>query len=257
MDYKDFLGNSEEKPLEQIKEDGGFTAIFRTIGVIGDSLASGEFESIDEEGNVQYHDFYEYSWGQFLARAAGITVYNFSRGGMTAQEYWEHFADENNCWKRCQAYIICLGNNDLFVYGHPLGTIADVHLDAPEQNPPTYMGYMGKILSRLKEIQPQAKLFVISLQHDDQGEERNQLIDECTCQLEKLTQQYEGCYLLNFSKYSVCYTQDVREHFALGFHPNPMGYYVYAKMVGSYIDYIIRHHMKDFAKTGFIGTDII
>ncbi len=29
MDYKDFLGNSEEKPLEQIKEDGGFTAIFR------------------------------------------------------------------------------------------------------------------------------------------------------------------------------------------------------------------------------------
>ncbi len=25
MDYKDFLGNSEEKPLDQIKEDGGFT----------------------------------------------------------------------------------------------------------------------------------------------------------------------------------------------------------------------------------------
>ncbi len=48
--------------------------------------------------------------------------------------------------------------------------------------------------------------------------------------------------------------QEYWEHFALGFHPNPMGYYVYAKMVGSYIDYIIRHHMKDFAKVGFIGT---
>ena len=33
-----------EKPLENLVTDGGFTGIFRTIGCIGDSLSSGEFE---------------------------------------------------------------------------------------------------------------------------------------------------------------------------------------------------------------------
>ncbi len=257
MDDTIFLGDPNEKPLDQIKDHGGFTSIFRTIGVIGDSLASGEFETVASDGTVQYHDLYEYSWGQFLARATGSNVYNFSRGGMTAKEYWETYADAHDCWKPCQAYIICLGNNDLFVHDHPLGTIEDVHPEQPQQNACTYMGYMGKILSRLKKIQPHAKLFVISLQHDDLGEARNQLIDRCTDELKKLTGLYNGCYLMDFSKYSICYDQKVRDNFALGFHPNPMGYYVYAQMVGSYIDYIIRHNMKDFAKVGLIGTGLL
>ena len=32
------------------------------IGCIGDSLSSGEFESLDEAGNRGYHDMFEYSW---------------------------------------------------------------------------------------------------------------------------------------------------------------------------------------------------
>jgi len=35
---------------------------------------------------------------------------------------------------------------------------------------------------------------------------------------------------------------------------NPMGYLLTAKYVMSYIDYIIRHNMEDFAQVGFIGT---
>ena len=37
---------------------------------------------------------------------------------------------------------------------------------------------------------------------------------------------------------------------------NPMGYVFTAHMVASYIDYIIRHNMKDFEEAGFIGTDL-
>lgn len=40
-----------EKPFDNIIRDGGFTRIFRTIGCIGDSLSSGEFESMDKAGN--------------------------------------------------------------------------------------------------------------------------------------------------------------------------------------------------------------
>lgn len=61
----------EEKPLDHIVTDGGMCGIFRKICCIGDSLSSGEFESLDENGNKGYHDMFEYSWGQYIARDIG------------------------------------------------------------------------------------------------------------------------------------------------------------------------------------------
>lgn len=52
-----------QNPLETLVPNGGFCGIFHTIGCIGDSLSSGEFESTDGSGVRRYHDMYEYSWG--------------------------------------------------------------------------------------------------------------------------------------------------------------------------------------------------
>ena len=41
--------------------------------------------------------------------------------------------------------------------------------------------------------------------------------------------------------------------FYLGGHMNPCGYILTARQVMSYIDYIIRHNMRDFKEVGFIG----
>ena len=41
--------NPEEKPLENLVEDGGFVKSFRTIAFVGDSLSSGEFEALNEQ----------------------------------------------------------------------------------------------------------------------------------------------------------------------------------------------------------------
>lgn len=57
--------NSEDRPLQNVIRDGGMMNIFRTIGCIGDSLASGEFEYWDN-GQKGYWDFYEYSFGIFM-----------------------------------------------------------------------------------------------------------------------------------------------------------------------------------------------
>ena len=120
MNIQDYINEPDhEQPLDNIVTDGGFCGIFRTIGCIGDSLSSGEFESKNEDGKVDYHDCFEYSWGQYIARSTGCTVYNFSRGGMTASEYWNSFAEANDYWnpdKLCQAYIIALGVNDCRCY---------------------------------------------------------------------------------------------------------------------------------------------
>ncbi len=98
MDITKYYAIPGVKPLDSIPADGGFAGIFRTIGCIGDSLSSGEFESLDEAGNRGYHDMFAYSWGQYLGRLVGAQVLNFSRGGMTAKEYMESFAEQNDYW---------------------------------------------------------------------------------------------------------------------------------------------------------------
>lgn len=109
-------------PLADIICDGGMMNIFRSIGCIGDSLSSGEFE-YDNQGEKGYWDCYEYSWGKQIERITGIEMTNFSRGGLTAfQLYTEADAgtspveDINSLFSPShvkQAYIIALGVNDL------------------------------------------------------------------------------------------------------------------------------------------------
>ena len=149
MDYKDAFDFQipGEKPLEKLAAGGGLTPILRSVGCIGDSLASGEFESLDPEGNRNYHDYFEYSWGQFMARECGLQVRNFSRGGMTAEEYMKSFAEANGFWakdKACRAYIIALGVNDILNARQPVGSLADVDLSDWRKNRPTFAGYYAR-----------------------------------------------------------------------------------------------------------------
>ena len=82
-----------ENPLANAVPDGGLCAVFRTVGFVGDSLSSGEFEALTAEGVRSWHDMFEYSWGQFIARRCGLKAINFSRGGMTAKEFNASFGD--------------------------------------------------------------------------------------------------------------------------------------------------------------------
>ena len=99
MDWKKELYISpDEKPLDRLVEGYSNTSIFRTVGFIGDSLSSGEFESLSDEGKRGWHDYFEYSWGQYIARNNGLKAYNFSKGGMTAKGYMESFAERMGYW---------------------------------------------------------------------------------------------------------------------------------------------------------------
>ena len=169
MDMRRYYANPGEQPLDCIKPDGGFTAIFRTIACIGDSLSSGEFESLTEDGQRGYHDLFEYSWGQYIARAAGCKVYNFSRGGMTASEYCDSFAAAMDFWNPAyasQAYIVALGVNDLMGQNQPLGTTADICAQDCEKNAKTFAGYYGRILQKYRAIEEKSRLFLMTMPRD-------------------------------------------------------------------------------------------
>lgn len=242
------LFDPNEKPLDRIITDGGYCGILRSIACIGDSLSSGEFESRDANGNAGFHDYYEYSWGQFLARMAGLKAYNFSRGGMTAERYVQTFADEMGYWDSSlatQAYIIALGCNDLIN-----GSIDDVCIEDYTKNAPTFAGYYAQIIQRYKEIQPDAKFFLVTFPKCDGGD-RDILHRQI---LYDIAEKFDNCYVIDLKEYSNEFDAEFRKKFFLGGHMTAAGYLFMAQLIGSYIDYIIRHNMEDFSQIGFVGT---
>lgn len=257
MKLTDMLCTTDEKPLENLVNNGGYTAIFRKIGVVGDSLSSGEFESMDENGNKGYHDYFEYSWGQNLARICGSKCINFSRGGMTAKEYCESFADHMRFWDpslACQCYIIALGVNDIHNMGQEIGSIADIKEDYT-QNAETFTGYYAQIIQRLKVIQPRAKFFLMTMPREESR--RVQELSQAHRRiLYEIADYFDNTYVLDLYEYAPAYDDEFKSKFYMGGHMNPMGYIFTAHMVASYIDYIIRHNMDDFKEVGFIGTDL-
>lgn len=245
-----------EKPLDRIVTDGGFCGIFRTIGCIGDSLSSGEFESIKADGSKGYHDYYDYSWGQYIARSSGSKVYNFSRGGMTAEEFMKFFAEQSGVWSReklCQAYIIALGVNDIIYQNRELGSIADICIDDYEKNEHTFAGYYAQIIQKIKKLQPRAKIFLVSIPaYATEDNERRKKVRDL---LEEFTKIFNRTYLIDLYTYAPVHDEQYIATFWHG-HMTPTGYILTARMIESYIDYIIRKNPKDFNQVGFIGTEL-
>ena len=258
MDWENELYNKNEKPLDRLVSGYSNTSIFRRIAFIGDSLSSGEFETRDKDGNPGYHDMFEYSWGQYIARQNGLTAYNFSRGGMTAKEYVESFAEANGMWdkdKACQAYVIALGVNDIYGKNIELGSIEDVCDENFLNNKHTFAGYYAAIIQRYKQISPDAKFFFVTFPNTDTPE-REEDTHRMINLLYSFAEHFDNSYVIDLYKYGPVYNEEFNKKFFLYGHMNPSGYILTAKMVDSYIDYIVRHNTKDFETAGFIGTDI-
>ena len=258
MDIQKYMKIEGEKPLDNIVTNGGFCGIFRKIACIGDSLSSGEFQSF-ENGAHGYHDMYEYSWGQYMARDAGCTVYNFSKGGMTAKEY-DRFARDKGFFAdelKAQAYVIALGVNDVsrVLAGElEFGDISDVDMTDYAKNKPTFVGYYAKVLAKYQAIQPKGKFFLMTVPNDGCTGERQSYYDKHAEILHALAEMFPNCYVLDLRKYAPVYDAEFKRNFFLTGHMNPAGYRLTALMVESYIDYYIRHNPEDFSQVGFIGT---
>lgn len=258
MDWNKELYGIGEKPLERLVDGYSLTSVFRKIAFIGDSLSSGEFETRNGQGNACNYDMFEYSWGQYIARKNGLTAFNFSRGGMTAKWYLDSFADENGFWdknKASQAYVIALGINDVINQHMKIGSVSDVDANDYRNNKPTFAGYYAQIISRYKEISPDAKFFFVTFPDDKTlcPEPETLAVNEL---LYKLTEIFENSYVIDLYKYGPVYDKKFRTEFFLYGHMAPTGYVLTAKLIDSYIDYIIRHNAEEFKNVAFINTGI-
>lgn len=259
MDWQNLFFMENEQPLDRFPEGISNTAIFRTMAFVGDSLSSGEFESRGADNSKGYHDYFEYSWGQYIARKNGLTAYNFSRGGMTAREYMTSYADANRFFqpeKAAQAYVIALGVNDILNAGQSVGSISDIDLENYKNNKDTFAGYYAAIIQRYKKLQPRAKFFLITMPKGERGAKRNELVLEHRALLYALAEFFENTYVIDLYQYGPVYDEEFGRRFNLYGHMNPMGYIFTANMVDAYIDYIIRKNPEDFYRVPYIGTEL-
>lgn len=144
-----FVTKSKEENLTDI-------SMFSSIGVIGDSYASGELAF---DGN--YVDHYEISWGQILGRKNGINVTNFSKGGLTTQTWLtnEHGLSLLNSSPKCDLYILALGIND-YSRGKEayLGTTSDISTQGD-----TFYGNYSKIINAIMSKAPGSKIIISTI----------------------------------------------------------------------------------------------
>ena len=251
-----YTAPADEKPLDNLVTDGGYASIFRTVAFVGDSLSSGEFETFDPEKNERhYYDMFEYSWGQFAARMAGFTAYNFSRGGMTASEYCESYAAAKDWWHpalKTQAYVIALCVIDLINAGQPVGEMSDINPEDPTKNAKTFTGYYARVIQQYKAIQPDAKFFLLTMPREDRGHGEDhpmsRILADYAARIRELAEYFDNTYVIDLHTYAPPQDKDYFHLFYLHGHMSPMGYRVVAEQICSYIDYIIRKHPADFCK---------
>ena len=262
-----------ENPLAVIKETAGYTAIFRTMGVIGGSMSSGSHPH--QTGTMPAGKLYEYSSLQFMARLCGSEGFNFSTGGMSARSWptSTSIGGASDLFNNnpCEMYLIQLGNNDLAYYhdhpesGYTLGTITDVAgVDGVFAD--TYYGKMGEILSQIRTLQPRAYVFLSTFLRGygsvDPNFDYNQAVRNICEYYNDPANRPEGdelhYYLLDYYTYGKPYQyyyQGIHTGTTRGSHLVATGYLLMGYQFCTYIDWIIKNNMADFNDVAFVGTD--
>lgn len=251
-EVNDLLGlNLSDTPLERIRNDAGLMAIFRHVGCIGDSLASGEAVYKKADGSTGGKDLFEYSWGQYLARMTGNTYYNWSRGGLRCDTFLsssmavECFDGEH----KCEAYVIGLGQNENNKK-YTIGTAADIDMNDYTQNLDTYYGNYGRIIQKIQQLQPKAKIFVLT--------DPLKAVETTgyNAAVREIAGMFQNVYLVDLFTYgTTLYSSGFLYQQKRGGHFNAVGYFICAMIIATYIDWIIKKNPTEFREVEFIGLD--
>lgn len=140
-------------------------SLFRKVGVVGDSYASGELYF-----NGDYTDKYEISWGQIMARKHGFVCTNYSAGGLSTRTWLTSWAglEKLNASDAEDLYLLALGINDQYKLGEPyLGNITDItsHNSMADYGD-TFYGNYGRIIENIKAHAPNAKIVMFTCAAD-------------------------------------------------------------------------------------------
>lgn len=211
---------------------------FSSMGVIGDSLASG---ASNYSGGAK--DRKLYSWGKCIEREHGVDVSLFSFGGATTRTW----LTSNYGYTALQSadvldlYVIGLGVNDAYELGSEyLGTIADVHVGDESLNADTYYGNYSKIIAAIKAKSPRAK--IICLTNPKGTGEVSSTYNQAVRDIVAL---YTNTYLIDLINDSF-YTSAEFNATWYSAHSTAVGYKLISENIYKNISELIRNNVSEF-----------
>lgn len=212
---------------------------FATMGVIGDSLASGA-SNYGVDGAA---DRPVYSWGKYIEREHGIAASLFSSGGATTRSWLLQAygltalqnADPLDC------YIIGLGVNDAYSMGSSyLGTVSDVHVGNEDLNADSYYGNYSRIIAAIKTKSPRAKIICLT---NPRGRSGNAL--NFNTAIKEIVPLYTNTFIIDLTQDDFYNSADFRDTWN-GAHSTAPGYKLIARNIYNHISDLIQNNISSF-----------
>ena len=132
--------------------------IFKKVCCVGDSYTAGYI--VDSEGTVHQNNE-DYAWPHYMSSITGNNYINCGVSGATSKTWQERNGGLDKATETgvVQAYLVGLALNDAdSTIGLTVGSSSDI---GTENN--TYYAQYSKVLRKLNEISPKAKIFVMTV----------------------------------------------------------------------------------------------
>ena len=205
-------------------------SLFETIAVCGDSYAAGVSAEQSDEELDGTHSHYEASWPAVLGRRNGVTVTNYSYGGLSTGSWKSNatyglpklLSDSPK-----QLYLLALERNDYNIVkratpgtndANYLGSITDITENSLGSYPYTFYGNYATIIESIQNYSPRSRIVMISGDYSA----RNELGQAFHHAMEEIAEHY-GIPIIKqrddpyFDDDYYCYDQN-------GGHPQPIAY---------------------------------
>lgn len=149
-------------------------SLFETIGVCGDSYAAGVSAEQADESIDGTHAHFNSCWPAVLARRNGVTVTNYSYGGLSTRSWITNstyglpklLSDEPK-----QLYLLALERNDYNIQNRAaagsadenyIGSITDITSYSLGNYPSTFYGNYATIIESIQNYSPRSRIVLIS-----------------------------------------------------------------------------------------------
>ncbi len=256
----DFNSMQTLKPFHPVIDTARFAGIIHQWAFIGDSLNSGCVVAYNNSGRVGI-DNYEWSWGQVICRLCGTQGTNFSKGGLMASTWWDTYinkegtgyhtggSNEKFTDRKFNAYTICLGTNECNK-SYNIGSMDDVDLSNYNNNKESFYGYYCKIIQYIKEINPSAKVFLITIPDIYHSLAESYGVNTA---IRAIANKFDNCFLVDLYKY-IPANRTLEDKYKFWGHLTAAGYQWMGYVMANLFSYIIENNLASFKNVPFIGT---
>ena len=197
-----------------------YTALFRTVCCIGDSLTRGY--QAEYPSGVRNRDG---GYPMYLARLTGLTVYNFGASGVNPTQWLAQEAFAQADYSAMDLALICLGRNE--------------GLSSQEDQ----LSYQ-LIIDRLLSANPDMTVFLLSLPPSDTSAETNARVN---ARIRAIAENNPGrrVFYLDIYENTLCASSSLRSD---GTHYYPLGYFLLAQTVKNNLEAFIASHPESFVQ---------